>query len=321
MRITPRTVATQCGWPEAVTVAAIGTRTRDAAPRLTWRQVGAGSPYHAALVRGRLVPRTDLHTHDFFEMMYVLAGRGAHTVNRQTLPLRAGDLLLIRPDDCHAIVSQPGSELQFVNVAFPGDSWIAFCALAGISGDTWSTQHSPLPPAIQAPAERRDECARAFRRALFAFHSGASALELCGFWVQTLPYLLPAGTATDEEDGAMPPWLRSACWAMRDEANLRIGLARFVELSGVGPAHLARTLKACRGETPTAFVNRLRVERAALLLATTDDAIGEVSAACGFGALSHFYRLFGLRYGQTPRAYRLQAQRVIAPAGAMSAGR
>ncbi len=105
----------------------------------------------------------------------------------------------------------------------------------------------------------------------------------------------------------LPPWLRSACWAMREERNLRGGLSRCVELSGVSSAQLLRTLKAYRRQTPTTFINRPRLERAALLLATTTVEIGEIAADCGFRALSHFYRLCSERYGQTPRVYRSQA--------------
>jgi AraC family transcriptional regulator, dual regulator of chb operon len=105
----------------------------------------------------------------------------------------------------------------------------------------------------------------------------------------------------------LPPWLRSACWAMREERNLRGGLSRCVELSGVSSAQLLRTLKAYRRQTPTTFINRPRLEPAALLLATTTVEIGEIAADCGFRALSHFYRLCSERYGQTPRVYRSQA--------------
>jgi AraC-like DNA-binding protein len=100
---------------------------------------------------------------------------------------------------------------------------------------------------------------------------------------------------------------------MRDEHNLQGGLPRLRELAGVSRAHLSRSLKASCQHTPTEFVNRLRVERAAILLATTTDEIGEIAIACGFTTLSYFYRRFGERYHLSPRAYRLQAQQAIAP--------
>jgi AraC-like DNA-binding protein/quercetin dioxygenase-like cupin family protein len=281
-------------------------------PRLTWEHLETGS-YHAALVSGRFRPRSELHTHEFFEMMYVLSGSGSHSVNHQIFPLRPGDLLFIRPDDCHAIASQPGSDLQFVNIAFPEHLWTGFRTLAQVTVDA-SWRHAPIPPTVRVAPQHRDACQQAFHQALSAFHRGASRLELCRFWALTLPYLIDQSDANDDDDVKEPPWLRSACWSMRDENNLRIGLPRFVALSGVSPAHLSRTLRSCRSETPTQFVNRLRVERAALLLASTADDISRIAVDCGFQTLPYFYRLFVQRYGRSPRVYRLQAQRAIVPA-------
>jgi AraC family cel operon transcriptional repressor len=94
---------------------------------------------------------------------------------------------------------------------------------------------------------------------------------------------------------------------MSEPENLRIGVAGLVALSGVGPAHLARTFQVHFGETPTAFVNELRIKRAAFLLRTTTRDIIDIAQECGFNNLSYFYRQFFRRCGQTPRRYRIDA--------------
>jgi transcriptional regulator GlxA family with amidase domain len=63
------------------------------------------------------------------------------------------------------------------------------------------------------------------------------------------------------------------------------------------------------GMTPTAFVSRIRMDRAAQLLEGKDLPIPEVAAATGIENLVHFYRLFGRHHGASPRAYRLHRQR------------
>ncbi len=282
-------------------------------PRLRWRNLTTEGAYYAVLVSSRFRPRSELHTHDFFEMMYVLAGSGIHLVNDQRLRLHPGDLVFVRSDDRHDIIARHGVDLQFVNVAFSEDIWSAFRAIARLSDDTWIGDSSSLPLSVAVPPEQREACERVFRRALFAFHQGASPLELCAFLSLSVAFLRQPDARDQEDESTLTPWLRSACWAMRDEANLRVGLVRFVELSGVSRAHLSRSLKLSHGLTPTQFVNRLRLERAALLLTTTTEEIGSIAADCGFGTLSYFYRLFEQRFGRSPRAYRLQAQRVIAP--------
>lgn len=281
--------------------------------RMLWHTLASAGGYYAALVSSRFRPRTTLHTHDFFEMMYVLTGMGIHEINGRALPLVAGDLLFIRPRDCHAIAVRPGNDLHFVNIAFPADAWTSFCVLSGITDDAFSPQSIAPAPAVRVPVERRDECAQAFQRALRAFHTAPSRLELCRFWALAVPILLHPVEPPEEDDTALPPWLRAACEAMRDEGNLRLGLARFIALSGVSPAHLSRTLKAHRQQTPTAFINDLRVQQAALLLTTTPETIIETAAACGFTNLSYFYRRFGERFGMSPRAFRMRARHAVVP--------
>jgi AraC-like DNA-binding protein len=287
-------------------------------PRLLWQDLAATGGYHAALFGSRLLPRTEIHTHDFYEMMYVVTGCGTHIVNNEMLSLHTGDLIFVRPNDCHAVAVRPGTDLQFVNVAFPKEGWLAFCTLADVSNDALSTR--PLPPTVRIPAERRDECGRVFRRALFSFRQG-TRLELCGFWALAVPYLTQPLDPHSEDEAELPAWLRLACWAMRDEDRLQIGLPRFVEISGVSSAHLSRTLKAYREQTPTEFINDLRLERAGLLLTTTSEEIAEIASDCGFRTLGYFYRLFRERYGQSPRAYRLRDQRAIAPLESTGRGR
>lgn len=58
------------------------------------------------------------------------------------------------------------------------------------------------------------------------------------------------------------------------------------------------------GETPTAFVNRQRLELAARLLRTGDRPIREVGMRCGFASESYFCRVFRAEYGCSPKAYR-----------------
>ena len=267
-------------------------------PRLLWKHVTPAGDYHAALVSRRFQSRIQLHTHDFFEMLYVLAGTGTHELNGRTVPLQAGDLIFVRPDDRHAISFRLGADLEFVNTAFPGDAWTGFCALARPPAEAFSARSTEPPPAVRVPVGRRGECAQVFQRALRVFHQVPSRLELCAFWSLALPFLLRPVGPDEPDDTAWPAWLRTACWAIRDDANLRAGLARFVELSGVSRAHLSRTLKTHGDRTPTAFIAELRLERAALLLATTTQEITAIAADCGFDSLSYFYRLFGQRFVQ-----------------------
>lgn len=262
-------------------------------------------------------PGSTSHCHDFYEMMYILDGTALHRVNGENHPLQTGDLIFIRPDDCHAIRGRASGRVFFINIAFPARSWESFREMFDLDLPCVGEGGQSQPPAAKVPASHQEECAQIFRRALRAFHDSASPaagrMELCNFWANTLPLLLrreePAPFATE----AMPTWLAEACYRMQTETNLREGLPRFIELSHVSSAHLSRTLKTHCGQTPTEFINEMRLKRAATLLATTPNEIIQIAYDCGFENLSYFYRRFRSKFGKPPHAYRQAARHSIAP--------
>ncbi len=58
------------------------------------------------------------------------------------------------------------------------------------------------------------------------------------------------------------------------------------------------------GETPAAFVERARLDRARLLLETTELQLADVAARCGFGTVETLRRTFGKRLRTNPSDYR-----------------
>ena len=111
----------------------------------------------------------------------------------------------------------------------------------------------------------------------------------------------------------LPVWLETACRKMQEPSHLQVGLPRLTALCGVSQAHLARTLRYHYGQTPTEYVNDLRLQQAAKLLTTTSAAIIDIAGACGFDNLSYFYRCFNRRFGCPPRAFRVAASRQVVP--------
>ena len=281
---------------------------------LAFDMLTPGVSYHAAFVSGRVRPYTPPHTHDFYEMFYLLEGSLTHTINGETEALTAGDLVMVRPQDCHSLA---GKRFHMINVAFRADSWRRFCSLVGLDASEFVDVAVAPPPSIHVPETQRQECAAIFGRILNSFqhqpHGRSSRQILCWFWSAALEFLLPDEREAAGQNEARPVWLSHACRAMCEEENLRAGLSRFVDVSGVTRAHLTRTLRAYRDQTPTEFVNEVRLRRAAMLLATTPAEIIDIAIDCGFENLSYFYRRFRRQYGKSPRVWRIEAQCIEMP--------
>lgn len=72
----------------------------------------------------------------------------------------------------------------------------------------------------------------------------------------------------------------------------------------LSPYHWHRIYKAMQGETVSATLKRLRLDRAADRLANSDLAITEIGERAGYGTLESFGRAFKLAYGRSPADYR-----------------
>jgi AraC family transcriptional regulator len=78
-------------------------------------------------------------------------------------------------------------------------------------------------------------------------------------------------------------------------------IGRIVHLS---PGRVQRVFSRIVGESPDRYQRRVRLDRAAELLTTTDRAIIDIAFLVGFGSHEAFTRAFRLRYRTTPRQYR-----------------
>jgi AraC-like DNA-binding protein/mannose-6-phosphate isomerase-like protein (cupin superfamily) len=279
---------------------------------LRFASTALGRPYHAARIL--LAPRTphsELHTHaDFHELMGVTCGRGEHLLETGTIPLAAGDVVLIRPRDRHAFRGCAPDGLEFINVAFPSSAWQGFLNLTRTNPTgSWDAARQPItfrpgdPQAVVAT----------FESALERFSDSPGPFDLMRFWIDLFPQVSPEELPARASGKKAPAWLVEACAAMRDGENLRGGLPRLLELAGVSPAHLSRSLRVAYGITPTNFIADLRLEQAASLLAATSDSIAEIATRCGFSSQSYFTRCFTTAHSLSPRAFRHHAQRAFVP--------
>jgi AraC family transcriptional regulator len=81
-----------------------------------------------------------------------------------------------------------------------------------------------------------------------------------------------------------------------------INLDALAEIACFSKFHFHRIFVAFTGETPAAYINRLRLEQAAnMLVGRPDFSIAEVAYRSGFSSLPIFSRVFKKYFGVTPR--------------------
>lgn len=83
-------------------------------------------------------------------------------------------------------------------------------------------------------------------------------------------------------------------------------IADVLRETGNSYEHVCRVFRRHGGISPHAYVMRLRIERAKLLLRDGRISVRAVAAAAGFDNPAHFSRVFRQRTGRTPSAYRAE---------------
>ena len=74
--------------------------------------------------------------------------------------------------------------------------------------------------------------------------------------------------------------------------------------AGVHPVYFARAFRAQTGLPVGAYLRKLRVDRAAERLASTNFRIADIALETGFSDQSHLTRVFRALTGMTPATYR-----------------
>ncbi|MFA6043821.1 MAG: AraC family transcriptional regulator [Phycisphaerales bacterium] len=125
--------------------------------------------------------------------------------------------------------------------------------------------------------------------------------------MELLSRTINAGTAhTPHVDArrTSPKWLRTAVDYLSAASGAGVGLQEMSVAVGRNPAHICRAFRAHTGMSVSRYALALRVERAAVLLATTRRPLSMIALDSGFTDQAHLTRCFRSVLGTTPGEYR-----------------
>lgn len=91
-----------------------------------------------------------------------------------------------------------------------------------------------------------------------------------------------------------------------------LSLASLSRHAGMSPSHFHRTFRSEIGETPSDYVARLRLERAAFRLLIQEASVLQIALDCGYQNHETFTRAFRRAFGTAPAAYRTRRRQEMA---------
>ena len=135
---------------------------------------------------------------------------------------------------------------------------------------------------------------------LLATDVGRARAEAVGRAVIANPWRADGRSRRDDNP---EPMTAVMTW-LRDHLHEPLSLARVAEESYISERSLVRKFRASTGSTIFDWVNRERIDRAKLLLETTDHPVAQIATMVGFGSPETLRRNFQRHVGTTARSYR-----------------
>ncbi len=138
-----------------------------------------------------------------------------------------------------------------------------------------------------------------------------SILRLLSIFAQHLSSL-GQELAVQAEHGEAPPIARART-LIASRHGEDIGLDEVAKAVNMSAFYFCKSFKKATGMTFTTYLARVRVEKVKNLLLNPHKRVSEAAFEAGFQSLSQFNRVFRRIAGQSPKTYREQLQKRLAP--------
>lgn len=116
------------------------------------------------------------------------------------------------------------------------------------------------------------------------------------YWIQQSPVATRSGQAR----------MKRMITYIHDHDTMKLSLEEIATAGGLSRAECCRYFTKWGDTSPLAYVQNIRMQRAARLLCETNLPVAEVAHRLGFSSVSHFVQTFKRVHGRTPLAYRKQ---------------
>jgi AraC-like DNA-binding protein len=252
------------------------------------------------------------HYHPEYQLTLVRRGEGRRFVGDDVSSFRAGDLVLTGPNLPHMWCSSPRGRLphEAVIIQFP----------ASIFGGRFL--ELPEMAGVRRLLERSAQGLRftdATRRKVAGRVVGMGRRRGLARLIELLELLRVLSTSPADRvlsSRAFAPAvdrerIDRVCRYVAENASRPLSLSTAAAAAHMSVPAFTRFFRRCTGKSFVEHLTELRVGTACRLLMETDQSIGEICAAAGFGNLSNFNRRFRQLKGLSPRQFRVNVEATL----------
>lgn len=238
------------------------------------------------------------HRHEYTEILFVARGSGKLLTERETYPLKRGDLVLMNRGTLHAVATDERADSAVYAVSID--------ALRSDDGDILKNKNFCIVPSGDAC----DALGAYFAQTVIEATSTAPYAEAVR---ERLVQLILLYTLRLAEHDLDPVFNKTGAFVEAKDYFDRHyteneTLEEICDKLFVNRYYLTHVFKQETGMPPVKYITMKRLALAEQILSSSDTDIGVIAKQCGFGDATYFCRVFKKAHGITPLQYRYNAK-------------
>ena len=234
--------------------------------------------------------------HENVELLHILKGEGQVHSNGLTIPVRAGDIVLINANHLHGLTTYGGEMIYRYLIVDR-----AFCLANGMDTSAISFEARVDDSRVRAQLEVLEQVYSEPPETPYRVAAIRSAV--LGLMVMLCREHSTAATALEQPQKSLS-YVKQAIDYIRASYDKNFSLEDAAAFVGVNKCYLSREFHKYTGCSFVSYVNRTRCKMAQRLLRDGQLDICEVASRCGFENRSYFAKTFRQYVGMLPREYR-----------------
>lgn len=235
-----------------------------------------------------------------YVLIYCIEGQGWYEVRDRRYEVRANQFFILPANVAHTYAAESKQPWTIYWIHFTGDH-------AAVYSEGLLTPHDIRPALNSRISERQhvfEEIFSTLERSTDR-ESLRYASSLLHYYLATMRYL---NHYRHQENIVNSDVVTASCHYMQENLERRLTIDDLARFAGYSPSRFSALFRQQTGESPLNHFNRMKIERACLLLKTTDMRINQICHKVGFDDSYYFSRLFKQLTGLSPKHYRASCQ-------------
>lgn len=243
------------------------------------------------------------HSHEYYEIFYIIDGQIEHEVNGVTDVLKTGDIVFLRPHDVHTFKRKSSDFCIHRDVITQQAHYEKTCNF--ISPTLFNyIKTSLLPPKATFPLDELTIIEKKFSEfintplsetAQKSSRANLLLIDLFGTLIFS-QQMLPQQT--------YPTWFNELLSRFNMVSYMKDGLDEIIKPFNYNESYICRVFKKYMGVTMSQYLCQVRLQHSTYLLKNTDKTIIQIANDIGFYSVSFFNSQFKKHFKLTPSAYR-----------------